>query len=82
MTAGRGFIVLVMMALGKYTPVGTVLAALLFGFADALQINLQQAFDVPSQLVQMMPYIVTILVLTFGIKHVKGPAGTGKLPEE
>lgn len=82
MTAGRGFIVLVMMALGKYTPVGTVLAALLFGFADALQINLQQTFDVPSQLVQMMPYIVTILVLTFGVKHVKGPAGTGKLPEE
>ena len=30
----------------------------------------------------MMPYIVTILVLTFGIKHVKGAAGTGKLPEE
>ena len=58
------------------------LAALLFGFSDALQINLQQMFCVPAQLVQMLPYIVTILVITFAVRHVKGPAGTGKLPEE
>ena len=43
---------------------------------------LQQMFSVPAQLVQMLPYIVTILVITFAVRHVKGPAGTGKLPEE
>ena len=82
MIAGKGYIVVVMLALGKYNPVGAALAALLFGFSDALQINLQQMFSVPAQLVQMLPYIVTILVITFAVRHVKGPAGTGKLPEE
>lgn len=82
MIAGRGFIVVVMLALGRYNPVGAALAALLFGFSDALQINLQQMFSIPAQLVQMIPYVVTLIVITVAVRHVKGPAGTGKLPED
>lgn len=59
MTAGRGFIALAAEALGRGTPVGTMIAALLFGFADALSTNLQ-VLDIPVQFVQMMPYIFTI----------------------
>ncbi len=82
MVAGRGYIILVILALGKYYPFGVAMAALLFGFADSLQMNLQQVTDVPTKLIQMIPYMMTLLVLTFGVKHVKGPAGMGKLPEE
>lgn len=59
MTAGRGFIALAAEALGRGTPVGTMIAALVFGFADALSTNLQ-VLDIPVQFVQMMPYIFTI----------------------
>lgn len=82
MIAGRGYIILVMLALGKYFPFGVAAAALLFGFADSLQMNLQQVMDVPAKLIQMIPYVTTLLVLTFGVKHVKGPDGMGKLPDE
>jgi ABC-type uncharacterized transport system permease subunit len=82
MVAGRGYIILVILALGKYFPFGVAMAALLFGFADSLQMNLQQVMDVPTKLIQMFPYVTTLLVLTFGVKHVKGPEGMGKLPEE
>ena len=55
--------------------------ALLFGFCDAVQIYLQgEAF--PPQIVQMLPYIVTLLVLAFGVKHIKPPAGVGKYDDE
>lgn len=59
MTAGRGFIALAAVYLGAKHPIGTLLAAILFGAADALSIQLGN-LNVPSQLVQMIPYIVTI----------------------
>ncbi|EIV99399.1 ABC transporter permease [Thermoanaerobacter siderophilus] len=62
MTAGRGFIALAAEAMGKGTPIGTFLASLLFGFAGALASNLQ-SFRIPSEFVQMIPYIVTIIGL-------------------
>jgi simple sugar transport system permease protein len=62
MTAGRGFIALAAVYLGGRKPLGTLLAALLFGFADALSSQLG-SLNIPSQLVQMIPYIITILAL-------------------
>jgi simple sugar transport system permease protein len=62
MTAGRGFIALAAVYLGGRKPWGTLLAAILFGFADALSHQLG-SLRIPSQLVQTIPYIVTILAL-------------------
>ncbi|MGB5822937.1 MAG: ABC transporter permease [Proteocatella sp.] len=62
MTAGRGFIALAAEALGRGTPVGTLVASLVFGTADALGSNLQ-VLDIPVQFIQMMPYLFTIIGL-------------------
>lgn len=81
MTAGRGYIAVAIAILGRYNPAQIVPCALLFGFCDAVQIDLQgEAF--PPQIVQMLPYIVTLLVLAFGVKHIKPPAGVGKYDDE
>lgn len=62
MTAGRGFIALAAEAMGRGTPLGTLLASLLFGLADALS-NSLQALRVPAEFVQMIPYAATIIGL-------------------
>lgn len=62
MTAGRGFIGLAAMTLGGVKPVGSMLASLLFGFADALS-NYLQSIGLPSLFLLTIPYIVTILGL-------------------
>ncbi|MCR4430948.1 MAG: ABC transporter permease [Tepidanaerobacteraceae bacterium] len=62
MTAGRGFIALAAEAMGMATPIGTFLASLLFGFADALS-NSLQSLRIPAEFVQMIPYITTIIGL-------------------
>ncbi|MBU5486179.1 ABC transporter permease [Clostridium sp. MSJ-11] len=62
MTAGRGFIALAAEAMGRGTPIGTFLASLIFGFADALS-NVMQSLRVPAEFVQMVPYLTTILGL-------------------
>jgi general nucleoside transport system permease protein len=62
MTAGRGFIALAAVFLGARHPIGTLIAALAFGAADALSIQLGN-LRVPSQLVQMIPYAATIIAL-------------------
>lgn len=62
MTAGRGYIALVIPALGGYTPLGTLAAALLFGAFAALETRLG-SFNVPSQLPQMIPYLATLIAL-------------------
>lgn len=70
MTAGRGVIALAAEALGRGTPVGTLLSSLVFGTADALGSNLQ-VLDIPVQFVQMLPYVFTVvgLVLYSAMKH-------------
>ncbi|MEO5988316.1 MAG: ABC transporter permease [Candidatus Eisenbacteria bacterium] len=76
MTGGRGYIALAAMIVGKWNPVGAVAACLLFGTADALQIRLQgSAF--PSELLQALPYLVTMLVLAGFIGRAVAPRAVG-----
>ena len=64
MVAGRGFIAFAAVIFGRYNPVGTLIACLIFGAADALQLNLQSlGVALPYHLFIMMPYVITILVL-------------------
>jgi simple sugar transport system permease protein len=62
MTAGRGFIALAAVYLGAKKPVGTLIAGLAFGAADALSIQLGN-LRVPTQIVQMIPYVATLIAL-------------------
>ena len=78
MSAGRGFIALAAMILGKWTPLGATGAALLFGFAEALQIQLQSwGVQIPTQFVQMTPYLLTMIVLAGAIGRAVPPAELG-----
>jgi general nucleoside transport system permease protein len=83
MTAGRGFIALAALIFGKWRPVQTMLACVLFGFADALTIQMQgvaklpSGEDVPVQFIQMIPYVVTIVVLAGFIGHSRAPGALG-----
>ncbi|QND46135.1 ABC transporter permease (plasmid) [Rhizobium lusitanum] len=62
-TAGRGFIAMAAFYFGRNRPVMTAIGALLFGFFDALQIRLQGR-GIPAELVQTLPYVVVIVILT------------------
>jgi simple sugar transport system permease protein len=62
-TAGRGFIALAAFYFGRNRPWRTAACALLFGFFDAFQIRLQGR-GVPAELVQTLPYVMVIVVLT------------------
>lgn len=62
MTNGRGFIALAATTFGNYTPLGTLFGSVLFSFADASTMKIQTT-GFPSPLVQMLPYIVTLLML-------------------
>ena len=78
MTIGRGFIALAALIFGKWTPLGAWGAALLFGFTQALQINIQQCgVDFPAQIIGMLPYVVTIVVLAGAVGRSTPPAAIG-----
>lgn len=78
-TAGRGFIAFAAIVFGKWTPVGTGLAALLFAAGDALQLRLQAfGVSVPYQLLQMLPYGLTLLILVFFMGPSRGPSTSGQ----
>lgn len=74
-SAGRGFIGLASMIFGKWTPLGTAGAGLLFGFGEAIKPYLPKI--VPSQFIDMIPYILTIVVLTSAIGRATPPAVIG-----
>ncbi len=79
MTAGRGFIAIAIVVLGRWNPVGAGLAALLFGLATALQFALQAAgLDVPYQFFLMFPYLLTLIALAGAVGRVKAPAALGR----
>ena len=67
MSAGRGFIAIAIVVLGRWQPVRVALAALLFGAASALQFLFQaMGWTVPYQLFLALPYVLTLFVLTGG----------------
>ena len=76
MTGGRGYIALAAMIVGKWSPFGAAAACLLFGAAEALQITLQGS-RFPSELLQMTPYLVTMLALAGFIGRAVAPRASG-----
>jgi simple sugar transport system permease protein len=76
MTGGRGYIALAAMIVGKWTPLGAAAACLLFGAAESLQIALQGS-GFPNELLQMTPYVVTMLALAGFIGGAVPPRSVG-----
>ena len=82
MTSGRGFIALAALIFGKWRPVQTMLACLLFGFTEAISIQLQGVHlpsgeDLPNQFIQIIPYVLTMVVLAGFIGHSRAPRALG-----
>jgi ABC-type uncharacterized transport system permease subunit len=83
MTAGKGFIGLAAMIFGNWNPVGALGSALIFGFADSLQVKMQILnIPVPTEFLQMAPYIVTMIVLAGVVGRVHPPAADGSAYEK
>jgi general nucleoside transport system permease protein len=79
MTAGRGFIALAAVIFGNWTPLGTLGAALLFGFAQALRFQVQALnWPIPQDLLIALPYLVTLVAVTGLVRNAQPPAGLGK----
>jgi len=78
MTAGRGFIALAAVIFGRWDPRRVALACVLFAAAEAFQIQLQGAQLVPSQFVEMIPYVLTIVALAGVVGRAAPPAALGK----
>jgi ABC-type uncharacterized transport system permease subunit len=86
MTRGQGFVALAAMIFGNWNPIGAFLAALLFGFANALQVKMQILEPVlpfinqsiPPEFLQMAPYILTIIVVAGVVGRAIAPAAEGK----
>jgi len=82
MSAGRGFIAIAIVVVGRWKPVGVALAALLFGAASALQFLLQAlGLALPYQLFLGLPYVLTLAVLAGVAGRVRAPASLAKLDE-
>jgi simple sugar transport system permease protein len=78
MSAGRGFIAIAIVVLGRWHPVGVALAALLFGAASALQYLFQaMGWTLPYQLFLALPYVLTLLVLAGAASRSAAPAALG-----
>ncbi len=86
MTAGRGFIALAAMIFGKWKPLPTMAACLLFGFLDAVAIRMQGVQlpaglgggEVPVQLIQALPYLLTVVLLAGFIGSAIAPKALGR----
>jgi simple sugar transport system permease protein len=77
MVAGRGFIALAALIFGKWRPVQTMLACLLFGFAEGISIQMQGVAPIPVQFIQIIPYVLTIVVLAGFIGQSRAPKALG-----
>jgi simple sugar transport system permease protein len=78
MSAGKGFIALAAIILGRWNPVGGFFACLLFGSCDALQLRLQFSHpQVPYQILTMLPYVASILALIGIVGKANPPSSAG-----
>ncbi|MEQ1763551.1 MAG: ABC transporter permease [Pyrinomonadaceae bacterium] len=83
MSAGRGYIALAALILAKWKPIPVLLACLFFGFTESLAIQLQGVVkmpsgdDIPVQFIQMIPYVLTIIVLAGFIGLSRAPKALG-----
>jgi simple sugar transport system permease protein len=78
MVAGRGFLALAAVIFGRWDPLGAVLASLLFGYADTFRIMFESRIPIPSQFVQMFPYILAVVVLAGLVGKSRAPAWDGR----
>jgi len=79
MTAGRGYIALAALIFGKWRPVQTMLACLLFGFAEAASIQMQGVTPyVRVEYIQIIPYVLTMVVLAGFIGASRAPKALGQ----
>ncbi len=77
MVAGRGFMALAAVVFGNYTPVGVMLASLVFGAGDALQYRLQAMnTGIPYQFLVMLPYVITVAAICLLVRKSKKPAAS------
>ena len=81
MTAGRGFIAIAAVIFGRWDPVKAGLACLFFAAAETLQIQLQGNQVIPSQFIEMIPYLLTIIALAGVVGRSVPPAALGKTGE-
>lgn len=77
MTAGRGFIALAALILGRWDPLGALAACLLFGLAEAVSIRMQGTVNIPNQFIQLIPYVLTIIVMAGFIRRTRPPGALG-----
>ena len=80
MVAGRGYLALGAVIMGKWTPLGAFASAMFFGFFEAIQIyvQMQPNFPIPHEFIQMIPYVASLIVLSGAIGKAVGPAANGK----
>jgi simple sugar transport system permease protein len=79
MTSGLGFIAVALVYFGGWRPLGVMLGALLFSMVNALQLRLQvEGVPIPSDLMVMMPYILTIIALVLTVQRVRSPSALTK----
>jgi general nucleoside transport system permease protein len=78
-TSGQGFIALAALIFGRWSPRGATAAALLFGFASAMQVTLSiNAPSIPSAFIAMLPYVATIIAVAGLVGKVRAPAADGE----
>lgn len=79
-SAGKGFTALALMIFGRWNPLGALAAALFFGLAQAVtnQLMITQVVTIPQQLTNMLPYVLTIIILAISAGKVRAPAAEGQ----
>ena len=80
LTAGRGFLALAIMIFGAWNPLGALAAALFFGISTALASQLQadEVINIPQQFVNLLPFVMTLIVLSVAVGRVRPPAAAGQ----
>ena len=81
MTAGRGYICMVINVISGYNPLGTIAGGIFFAFFEALRTVIQNA-AINANFLMMIPYIMTLIVIVISARRILPPAGMGKPPDE